>query len=148
MGQIPLQTCDRVHELVSASVDGELSELERVRLQAHLAVCGSCHAYAAGATEAARLLRETPLEDLTIPIVLPGRRLAVARKLQLTAAAAALVATVGLSAVIGTLSSSSRPHSRTSAQAAKLRFPEQELRMLERASQARSSRANHSRLAL
>jgi len=29
-----------------------------------------------------------------------------------------------------------------------LRFPEQELRMLERASEARSSRAFHSRLAL
>jgi anti-sigma factor RsiW len=148
MGQTPHHSCDRVHELVSASLDGELSELESVRFQAHLAACSGCRTYAAGAREAARLLRDTPLEQLEVPIVLPGRRLAVAHRLQLAAAAAALVATVGLSVAIGTLSSSSRPHVRSSAQAAKLRFPEQELRMLERASQARSTRANHSRIAL
>jgi anti-sigma factor RsiW len=148
MGQISLQTCDRVRELVSASLDGELSELEDVRLQAHLAVCGGCRTYAAGATEAARLLRDAPLEQLNVPILLPGRRLAVARKLQVAAAAAALVATVGLSAAVGTLTSPSRHHARSSVQAAKLRFPEQELRMLERASQARSNRVNHSRIAL
>src|SRR5213593_3952708 len=144
MGQISLQTCDRVRELVSASLDGELSELEELRLQAHLAVCGGCRTYAAGAREAARLLRDAPLEQLNVPILLPGRRLAVARKLQVAAAAAALVATVGLSAAVGTLTSPSRHQARSSAgtQPAKLRFPEQELRMLERASQARSNRVN------
>ena len=150
MGQIPLQTCDRVRELVSASLDGELSELEGVRLQAHLAVCAGCRTYAAGATEAARLLHDTPLEQLNVPIVLPGRRLVLARKLQAAAAAAAVVATVGLSAALGTLSlsSSSGPPAQSSAQPAKLRFPEQELRMLERASQARSNLVIHSRIAL
>ncbi len=150
MGQISLQTCDRVHELVSAWLDGELSELEGVRLQAHLAVCAGCRTYAAGATEASRLLRDTPLEQLNVPIVLPGRRPAVARKMQAVAAAAVVVATVGLSAALGTLSlsSSSRAPARSSAQPAKLRFPEQELRMLERASQARSNLVIHSRIVL
>jgi anti-sigma factor RsiW len=148
MGQISLQTCDRVRELVSASLDGELSELEDVRLHGHLAACAGCRTYAAGATEAARLVRETPLEQLNVPILLPGRRLAVARKLQAAAAAAALVATVGLSAAVGTLTSSSPHRAQSSVQAAKLRFPEQELRMLERASQARSNLVIHSRIAL
>jgi predicted anti-sigma-YlaC factor YlaD len=149
MGQLPLNACDSIRELVSVSLDGELPELDAVRLDAHLAVCEGCRTYAAGAGEAARLLREAPLEELRIPIVLPGRRLAVARKLQVAAAAAALAVTVGLSAAVSTISSSqSRAQVHRSASAAKLRFPEQELRMLERASHARANRANHSRLAL
>jgi len=147
MGQISLHTCDQVRELVSASLDGELSELNEARVQSHLAVCSGCQTYAAAAAEASRLLRETPLEQLSVPIVLPGRRLAVARKLQVAAAAAALAVTVGLSAAVATISSSPRSHARANAKAAKLRFPEQELRMLEQASEARSNRVVH-RIAL
>jgi predicted anti-sigma-YlaC factor YlaD len=148
MGQIPLQNCDPVRELISASLDGELSELDGVRLSAHLAGCAGCRTYAAGATESARLLRGTPLEQLNVPIQLPGRRLAVARKLQVAAAAAAVVATAGLSAAVGTLTSSSPHRPQSSVQATKLRFPEQELRMLEQASRARSNLVIHSRIAL
>lgn len=148
MGQISHHTCESVRELYSAALDGELSELEAVRVQAHLAACGGCRTYAAGAQEAARLLRQTPLEELSLPIVLPSRRWAVARKLQVAAAAAALVATVGLSAAVGTLSSGPQARAHSSARGANLRFPEQELRMLQRASQVRSNLANHSRLAL
>lgn len=147
MGQIPLHMCDQVRELVSASLDGELSELNTARLQSHLAVCAGCRTYAAGAAEASRLLRQTPLEEMTVPIVLPSRRLAVARKLQVAAAAAALAVTVGLSAAVATMSSSQRSHVRANAKASKLRFPEQELRMLEQASEARSNRVVH-RIAL
>jgi predicted anti-sigma-YlaC factor YlaD len=146
MGQIPLQMCDQVRELVSASLDGELSELNAARVESHVAVCAGCRTYAAGAAEAARMLRQAPLEEMTVPIVLPSRRLAVARKLQVAAAAAALAVTVGLSAAVATISSSPRSHVRA-AKAAKLRFPEQELRMLEQASEARSNRVVH-RIAL
>src|SRR5262249_34698509 len=97
MGQISLDTCNRFRELYSASLDGELSELADVRLQSHLAVCPSCGAYAATTRAASRLVRETPLEQPRFPIVVPGRRLAVARKLQVAAAAAAVAVTVGLS---------------------------------------------------
>ncbi len=149
MGQISLHTtCEPMRELFSASLDGELSELDGARLQAHLAACSGCRAYAAGAEETARLLRGTPLEALSVPIVLPARRLAVARKLQVAAAAAALLVTVGLSVAVATISSSPPARAHSSARAANLRFPEQELRMLQRASQARSNLANHSRLAL
>src|SRR4051794_33037863 len=131
MGQISLHSCERVRELVSASIDGELTELEGARVEAHLAACTGCRTYAAGAAEASRLLRSTPLEDLNIPIALPSRRLAVARRLQVAAAAAALVATVGLSAAVATISSSPSSDAPSGPKAAKLRFPEQELRMLD-----------------
>lgn len=143
MGQISLQLCDRVRELVSVSLDGELSELDAARIESHLAACSGCRTYAAGAAEAARLLRAAPLEDPDFPIVLPGRRVAVARKLQFAAAAAALVVTVGLSAVVASTGSSPRSQIRSGAKVSKLRFPEQELRMLQRASQARSNLVVH-----
>ena len=40
MGQISLPSCDRMRELFSASLDGELSELDDARLQAHSRVNG------------------------------------------------------------------------------------------------------------
>jgi predicted anti-sigma-YlaC factor YlaD len=146
MGQISLHSCDQMRELHSASLDGELSELDAARLEGHLAACPTCSAYAATAAGAAQLVRQTPLEQPSFPIVVPGRRLAVARKFQVVAAAAAVTVTVGLSVAVGTISgpSAARSSSHRSAQSAKLRFPDQELRMLERTSQARS----HPRLAL
>lgn len=145
MGQISLQSCDRIRELYSASLDGELSELDAARLGAHLARCPGCSAYAATAAGASRLMRQTPLEQPSFRIVVPGRRLAVARKLQVAAAAAAVTVTVGLSVAVGTISGPSEVRSSHEATAsAKLRFPDQELRMLQRTAQARS----HPRLAL
>ena len=145
MGQISLHTCDRIRELCSAALDGELSELDGARVQAHLATCAPCAAFAATAAGTSRLVRATPLEEPAIPIVLPGRRLAVARKLQVVAAAAAVTMTIGLSAAVGTLGTApSVRHSPSARASAKLRFPDQELKMLDRASQART----HTRLAL
>jgi predicted anti-sigma-YlaC factor YlaD len=145
MGQISLHTCDRIRELYSASLDGELSELDDARLQAHLVGCASCSAFAATSQAASRLVRESPLEQPSFAIVVPGRRLAVARKLQVAAAAAALAVTIGLSVAVSTIGGPSAGRSSNrSAQSAQLRFPDQELRMLERTSQARS----HPRLAL
>ena len=148
MGQMSLHRCDRIRELISASADREVSQLDGARVQAHLTACSSCRSFAAAAAEVSRLIRATPLEPVAVPIVLPGRRLALARRLQAAAAAAAVVATIGLSAAVATMSSSPRTHARSAAQATKLRFPEQELRMLQRASQARSTAASHSRIAL
>jgi predicted anti-sigma-YlaC factor YlaD len=145
MGQISHHTCDSIRELCSASVDGELSELDDARLQAHLAGCASCSAFAATSQATSRLVRETPLEQPSFPIVVPGRRLAVARKLQVAAAAAALAVTIGLSVAVATISGPSASRSSHRAtQTAQLRFPDQELRMLERTSQART----HPRLTL
>lgn len=151
MGQLPSTDCEQMRGYVSASLDGELSEVERVRLEVHLDSCAGCRAYAADSAEASRILRQTPLEELQFPIQLPSRRLAVARRLQVAAAAAALAVTVGLSAMIGSVGSSQGPGPNApsvATQAAKLRFPEQELRMLHQASAIRGRLAVHSRLAL
>jgi len=145
MGQISLHSCDGIRELYSASLDGELSELDSARLHAHLATCTGCSAYAATTATAAQIVRHTPLERPTFPVVIPARRVAVARKLQVVAAAAAVTVTIGLSVAIGTIggpSAARATHKASPSQ--KLRFPDQELRMLQRASQART----HPRLAL
>lgn len=145
MGQISLHMCDGMRELHSASLDGELSELDAARLEAHLARCAGCRSYAHAAQAASLLVRGTPLEQPTVAIIVPGRRLAVARKLQVAAAAAAVAATVGLSVAVGTVSGpASRHSSQKATSSGKLRFPDQELQLLQRASQARS----HPRLAL
>jgi predicted anti-sigma-YlaC factor YlaD len=149
MGQLPSNDCDRLREQVSASLDGELSQLESARLRAHLARCATCRAFAATAGAASRLLQTSPLEELEFAIALPSRRrLAAARKLQVASAAAALTVTVGLSAALGTLSSRSRAHvSAPVAHNSRLRFPEQELKMLHQASEARANLVIHSRFA-
>jgi predicted anti-sigma-YlaC factor YlaD len=154
MGQISsILDCERVRESVSASVDGELSKAEAAGLEAHLASCGSCRLYAAGLGETARLVRSAPLEDIGFTIALPARRYALAHKVQVGAAAAAIAATVGLSALVGTLGSTRTSSSDAQAFAGTsepiaLRNPEAELRMLQRATEPRSKPAFRARQAL
>lgn len=154
MGQLSTTNCEQIRGALSESLDGELAEIDHARLEAHLAHCAACRAYSADAAGTARLLREAPLEQLDFPIALPSRRLALARRLQVTAAAAALLVTVGLSAVVGSVGSgggsglSVSSASASSAQPAKLRFTEQELRMLYRASSARDGLKLHGRMTM
>ena len=154
MGQISsILDCERVRASVSASVDGELSKAEAAGVEAHLASCESCRLYAAGFGETARLLRSAPLEDLGFTIAIPARRYALAHKVQVGAAAAAIAATVGLSALVGTLGSTRTSSSDAQAFAGTsepiaLRNPEAELRMLQRATEPRSKPAFRARQAL
>jgi predicted anti-sigma-YlaC factor YlaD len=155
MGQIAsILDCERVRGTVSASVDGELSEIEAAGLEAHLASCEACFLYAANSAETARLMRSAPLEDLGFTIALPSRRFAVARKLQVAAAAAAIAATVGLSAIVGTLGSARTTSSDAqafgaTAEPVALRNPEAELKMLQQATAPPRSRLGiHARKAL
>jgi predicted anti-sigma-YlaC factor YlaD len=152
VGQHPFSDCDRIRGHVSAGLDDELSEVEYARVEAHLGLCADCRAYAADLDGTARVLRAAPLEQLDYDVVLPGRRLAIARRLQVVAAAAALAATVGLSALVGGLGSGGTASlSRAEggpAGSASLRFPENELRMLQRASSARANLSVHARLTL
>jgi predicted anti-sigma-YlaC factor YlaD len=137
MGQPSFSDCDRMRSVISACLDGEVSEVERATLDVHLAACADCRAYAAGLAETSRLLRAAPLEELDFPIALPSHRLRLARTMQLGAAAAAVAATVLLSVTVGTgpnrgLTSVSA--SAANGPAAYLQSPEYELRMLQRAS--------------
>ncbi len=140
MGQPSFSDCERIRGVISASLDGEVSEVERATADAHLAVCGGCRAYAASLAETSRLLRSTPLEELGFPIVLPSHRLRLARTMQLGAAAAAVAATVFLSVTVGTSPNggglTSLSASAANGSAAYLQSPEYELRMLHRASTA------------
>ena len=154
MGQISsILDCQRVRESVSASVDDELSQAEAAGVEAHLVSCESCRLYAAGFGETASLLRSAPLEELGFTIALPTRRYALAHKVQVGAAAAAIAATVGLSALVGTLGSTRTTSSDAQALAATsepiaLRNPEAELKMLQRATEPRSKPAFRARQAL
>jgi predicted anti-sigma-YlaC factor YlaD len=152
MGQLHSIDCEQVRGHISAGLDGELSEVENARVEAHVGSCAACRAFAGGVREAASVLRAAPLEDLDFAIDLPSRRLAIARRIPVAAAAAALAVAVGLGALVGGFGSSNSAGLRAaragSVSSASFRFPENELRMLQQASTARASRNVHARLTL
>jgi predicted anti-sigma-YlaC factor YlaD len=97
--QVPSSDCLAAREAASARVDGELSQLEAARLDAHLLRCADCGAFAAEAALLARKLRLAEPERPRTPIVLPRpRRLALS---SWAAAAVLLVAATGSSFALG-----------------------------------------------
>jgi anti-sigma factor RsiW len=86
--------CERMREAVSAQLDGELSELEAIRLRTHLAACESCREFEASADFSTTALRTAPLEPLTRPIALPSRR-RISFRMPAAAAAAVLMVAAG-----------------------------------------------------
>jgi predicted anti-sigma-YlaC factor YlaD len=96
---LPSTDCERARALVSAWLDGELSELGRARLDAHVAECDTCREYRRSLEHTTRVLRSAALEDVRVPIVLPRQRHRLARIAQAgsAAAAAAAVAVIALS---------------------------------------------------
>jgi anti-sigma factor RsiW len=83
--------CRRARELISLQLDGELSELGRIRLAAHLDGCASCREFARGTEATALALRTSPLEQPTRQILLPHRRQAKLRAVQASGVAAMLL---------------------------------------------------------
>ena len=96
------QRCDRAREWISLQIDGELSELERIVLEAHVARCSECRVFRIDVRGISRELRQAPLERLPRPIVLPRRTRFAGRTLQFAAAAVAAVA-VGAGGTVGVL---------------------------------------------
>jgi predicted anti-sigma-YlaC factor YlaD len=94
--------CERMREAVSAQLDGELSELEAIRLRTHLDDCESCREFEASAAFATTALRAAPLEPLARPIALPSRR-KVSVPFRVPAAAAAAIVMVAAGGVFATL---------------------------------------------
>ncbi len=91
--------CERAREWASLRLDGELSDFERVLLDAHLRRCPGCAAYVLEIGAITEAIRGAELEPLPMPIVLPLRRRVAYGSLFLragAAAAAALALTVGL----------------------------------------------------
>ena len=95
--------CDRARAQVSASLDGELSELEGADLRLHLEDCAACRTYHAGAVAISGSLRSAPLEQLEFPILVPNRRYVAKRWIQAGSAAAAVLVAIGLGSSQGIL---------------------------------------------
>jgi predicted anti-sigma-YlaC factor YlaD len=95
--------CPAIRELISFSLDGELSEIESWKLRRHLAECGSCCNAAAELAAISMVLRNTPLERPLVRIAphLLHRRRASSLRLLIPAAALALLSI--LSAFQGSL---------------------------------------------
>ena len=107
--QLQPRTCERSREWASLRLDSELSELEQALLDAHLARCESCAAYALAIGQAAAVMRSARPVPLSEPILLPSRRRALpVRALRAAVATAAVVAcAAGLGTLFGSLGAGS-----------------------------------------
>jgi anti-sigma factor RsiW len=97
--------CARARSWISHEVDGELSQLERVFLAAHLRRCSDCAHFAAEVRAFTQLVRSAPLERLGRELELPARRPPRARVVGRVAIATALIA---VAAGLGVLAGSDR----------------------------------------
>lgn len=134
----PSVICDRVRAQISIELDGELSQLERAMLAAHLGRCADCRAYELDVTAFTRVVREAPLERMEGRLVVrPPRRFSVLR-LPPAVAAGLAIAVVGLGSQLAVYQPRERARSPL---AAPTRFPtqgelERELALLELATGA------------
>jgi predicted anti-sigma-YlaC factor YlaD len=104
------QTCERARQWASLGLDGELSELERALLAAHLDSCVACADFVRDVRASTRALRTSPLARPLRPVVLPRRRsVALTRVLPAAAAAAVAATAVGLGVVLGSAGHGARP---------------------------------------
>jgi Putative zinc-finger len=108
---IPADECARAREWASLRLDERLSDFEEVLLEAHLARCDDCGAFAASISDLTAALRSAPLERPELAFEAP--RTTRGRTLALRAVSAvAAVAVVGVSSLVGLQLSAgpSRPH--------------------------------------
>lgn len=96
----PRLECDRVREWASLDLDGELSEFERVLMDAHLALCADCREFRSSMGAFTSELRAVPLEASERPVVVRRSRRAISFRRVPAAAAALVVATVGVATLL------------------------------------------------
>src|ERR1700759_5618815 len=95
--------CDRVRQLISLRLDGELSELEEAALDRHLEGCPRCLALSTRVGDFTSLLREQPLLELPRPVAVTvprSQRARVARRGGVVLAFAAAIGAVAALAVL------------------------------------------------
>jgi predicted anti-sigma-YlaC factor YlaD len=93
MNRFGSRECERARVLAALAPDGELSELERHGLTAHLRACRSCARFARGVERVSTLLRAEELVQPSFPATVPHvvrRRAALAARARPVAAAAAV----------------------------------------------------------
>jgi anti-sigma factor RsiW len=99
--------CERARECASLRLDGELSEFEQALLVAHLARCEPCRSFASELEAVTERVRTTPLARLDQPIALPSRRrLLTRRPVEVAAAAALMLTTLGVAGALRTVETS------------------------------------------
>jgi predicted anti-sigma-YlaC factor YlaD len=103
------RTCERSREWASLRLDSELSELEQALLDAHLARCESCAAYARAIEATTERMRSAAPIRLGEPILLPSRRRVFPMRAfrAATATAAVVACAAGLGTFFGSLGGSS-----------------------------------------
>lgn len=92
---VPPTDCMRAREAVSVRLDGELCELDEVRLDQHLTGCADCSRFAADAARTAQVLRGTPLVTAPLAPFVARRRYAVRVPFAAAAAVMLIAATSG-----------------------------------------------------
>jgi anti-sigma factor RsiW len=125
--------CDRAREYASLRLDGELSDFERALLDSHLDRCPSCRVFADDLVAVTDRLRTSPLEQPSIAVALPRRRFVAPRRIQVGAAAAAVVSVVGIGSLFGMLQSSATTPASGVAQLRTVAAEDREFRDLRRA---------------
>ncbi|HEY7707021.1 MAG TPA: zf-HC2 domain-containing protein [Gaiellaceae bacterium] len=98
--------CERARECASLRLDGELSEFEQALLVAHLARCEACASFARELESLTDHVRSTPLARLEQPVSLPSRRrIGMRRPVEVAAAAALMITTLGVAGALRTVES-------------------------------------------
>ena len=119
LSPVPNSDCDRAREGASARLDGELGQLDAARLEAHLAVCAECRAFAERIRTATVQVRKAPLEPAPAEVFVAHRRSFVRPRVATAAAATLLVAAAaGSSFLLGQQVGARAGHVRTVVAAA------------------------------
>ena len=100
MSRIEIGDCEHVRIWAALAPDGELAELERRALRAHVRWCSSCARFADGVEHVSGLLRAEELEQPSFPPLIPRvvrrRHVLVARARTVGAAAAVALMALGI----------------------------------------------------
>lgn len=113
MRRIPPADCPRACEWISLRLDAQLSDFEAVLLEAHLAGCHDCRAFAESAAGLTEMLRAAPLEEAPSGFRLPRKSRSRLHSLRVVSAAA-IVGVLGLSGLVSLELSSGRSPSAAS----------------------------------
>ena len=104
--------CDYARARASLALDGELSQVERAHLRAHVGRCTDCAAYARDLDGLTQELRAAPLQRPRGRVPARRRRPG-ARRLQLGLVAAVVALAAGLGSLAGSLTTRSVTHGGT-----------------------------------